>query len=223
LALAYFRYDDLPKDLSGIPLEYFGKALNWMAHRPEIVGRPLGVMGVSRGAELALQLGSMYPVLKAVVAYSPANVLYPACCGFTPNPYAWTWQGKGLAFQPIRPRASLDAMAMRAVIQVEQTQGAILLIAGEDDHVWNSASMADSIVARLKKAQFTYKVEELRYPHAGHGAGRPEIVPAWQGMVKNPTSGRDMEMGGSPRGNAESSLDAIPKVIEFLRVGLAGK
>jgi hypothetical protein len=26
LALAYFRYDDLPKELAGIPLEYFGKA-----------------------------------------------------------------------------------------------------------------------------------------------------------------------------------------------------
>src|SRR5580704_6452560 len=83
LALAYFRYDDLPKELAGIPLEYFGQALSWMTHRPEILGDRIGVMGVSRGAELALQLGSMYPRIKAVVAYVPANVRYPACCGFT--------------------------------------------------------------------------------------------------------------------------------------------
>ncbi len=95
LALAYFRYDDLPNELAGIPLEYFGTALNWMAHRPEIKSDRIAVMGVSRGAELALQLGSMFPAVRAVVAYAPANVRFPACCGFTSVPFAWTWSGKG--------------------------------------------------------------------------------------------------------------------------------
>jgi hypothetical protein len=81
--------------------------------------------------------------------------------------------------------------------------------------------MADSIVARLKQSRFAYDVEHLKYAHAGHGAGRPEIVPAWLGLTKNPTSGRDVELGGTPAGNAESSLDAIPKVIDFLRQSLS--
>ncbi len=220
LALAYFRYDDLPKELAGIPLEYFGQALNWMMHRPEIAGDRIAVMGVSRGAELALQLGSMYPAIKAVVAYSPANVRYPACCGMTSVPYAWTWNGIGLAFRPVRAIPGQQMMALRAVIDVERTTGPILVISGGQDRVWDSSGMADSVVARLKKAQFGYAFEHLKYPHAGHGAGRPEIVPAWQGAVRNPTSGREMEMGGTPQGNAESSLDAIGKVLEFLRQSL---
>jgi hypothetical protein len=97
LALGYFHYEDLPANLAAIPLEYFGRALNWMAQRPEIFGEHLAVMGTSRGGELALQLGSMYPRIGAVVAYVPANVRYPACCGFAPVPYAWTWDGKPLA------------------------------------------------------------------------------------------------------------------------------
>lgn len=221
LALAYFRFEDLPKELAGIPLEYFGRALSWMANRPEIAGDRIAVMGVSRGAELALQLGSMFPRIRAVVAYSPANVRYPACCGFTPVPYAWTWNGNGLAFRPVRPRAALEAMAMRAEIEVERTQGPLLLISGDSDRVWESKSMADSIVARLQRHNFTNSVDHLNYAHAGHAAGRPEIVPAWQGEVRNPTSGRDVEMGGTPKGNAESTLDAIPKVIDFLRQSLA--
>jgi dienelactone hydrolase len=221
LALAYFRYDDLPKELAGIPLEYFGEALNWMAHRPEIASDRIGVMGISRGAEFALQLGSMYPVIKAVVAYSPANVRYPACCGFTSVPYAWTWTGVGLAFRPIRPMASQQAIAMRAVIEVELTKGPILLLSGDADRVWESSSMADSIVARLKQFKFAYTVEHLKYPHAGHAAGRPEIIPAWMGAAVNPTSGRAMEMGGTPKGNAESSVDAIPKTMAFLQQSLA--
>jgi dienelactone hydrolase len=221
LALAYFRFEDLPQDLAGIPLEYFGRALTWMANRPEIAGDRIAVVGVSRGAELALQLGSMFPRIRAVVAYSPANVRYPACCGFTPVPYAWTWKGNGLAFRPVRPRAALTAMAMQAEIEVERIQGPVLLISGDADRVWDSKSMADSIVARLKRHNFTYSVDHLNYAHAGHAAGRPEIVPAWQGAVRNATSGRDAEMGGTPQGNAESSLDAIGKVIEFLQQSLA--
>jgi dienelactone hydrolase len=219
-ALAYFRFEDLPKELAGIPLEYFGRALSWMANRPEIAGDRIAVLGISRGAELALQLGSMFPRIRAVVAYSPANVRYPACCGFTPVPYAWTWNGSGLAFHPLRPRAADTMMVMGSEIEVERTQGPVLLISGDSDRVWASKSMADSIVARLQRHNFTYLVDHLNYAHAGHAAGRPEIVPAWQGEVRNPTSGRDVEMGGTPKGNAESTLDAIPKVIDFLRQSL---
>jgi dienelactone hydrolase len=221
LALAYFRYDDLPKELARIPLEYFGEALTWMVHRPEIAGDRIAVMGISRGAELALELGTIYPILKAVVAYSPSNELNPACCGFTAAQPAWTWKGTGLAFRPIRPTYKQDVMVMRAVIEVELTKGPILLISGDADHVWPSSSMADSIVARLKQFHFAYNVEHLKYPHAGHGAGRPEIVPAWLGATTNPTSGRPAEMGGTPKGNAGSSLDAIPKVLDFLQQSLA--
>ena len=98
LALAYFHYENLPQDLQAIPLEYFGEALSWMKQRPEINPDQLAVMGTSRGGELALQLGSMYPAIKAVVAYVPANVRYPACCGRM-MPAAWTW--KGLRFSHI--------------------------------------------------------------------------------------------------------------------------
>jgi dienelactone hydrolase len=220
LALAYFRYDDLPKELAGIPLEYFGRALTWMANRPEIASDRIAVMGVSRGAELALQLGSMFPRIRAVVAYSPANVRYPACCGLTSVPYAWSWQGQGIAFRPVRPSQAQLEMVMRSEIEVERTQGPVLLISGGADRIWDSKSMADSIVARLNRHHFTSNVEHLNYDHAGHSAGRPEIVPAWQGLTRNPTSGRDVEVGGTPQGNAESTLDAIGKVTDFLQRSL---
>ena len=217
LALAYFRYDDLPRELSGIPLEYFGRALNWMAQQPQIASGGLGVMGISRGAELALQLGSMFPAIKTVVAYSPSGTRRPACCGFTSEPEAWTWNGYPLPFLPLRDKSRHSDMAMRAAIEVERIKGPVLLISGDTDRVWESTSMADAIMARLKRHGFAYDAEHLRYPHAGHAAGLPEIVPAWQGRTVHPVSGQTMEMGGSPEGNIASSLEAIPRVIEFLR------
>jgi hypothetical protein len=82
--------------------------------------------------------------------------------------------------------------------------------------------MADEVVSRLKGHHFACSNENLKYPHAGHYAGRPDIMPAWHGEVRNPTSGRENDPGGSPEGDAKSSIDSIPKVLEFLRKNLAG-
>lgn len=221
-ALAYFRYDGLPAELEAIPLEYFGNALSWMMMRPEISADRIAVLGTSRGGELALQLGSMYPAIKAVVAYVPANVRYPSCCGDTPVRYAWTWHGEPLPY--VLPRFTrLPAAAMEALIPVEHTHGPILVISGDSDGVWPSAMMTAAVVERLKLAHFPFAVERLNYPHAGHRAGNPQIVPAWHGAVQHPVSGREMNLGGNATGDAESSLGAIPKVLAFLQTSLTPK
>ncbi len=221
LALAYFHFEGLPEDLSAIPLEYFGKALTWLSQRPEIDANRIGVMGTSRGGELALQLGSMFPRIKSVVAYVPANYRHRSFPMGARAPYAWTWNGQPLAFAGPRGPMSSPAQRMLAEIEVEHTKGPILMISGESDGVWESSSMADSAANRLKHEHFAFDVVNLKYPHAGHGAGRPEIVPAWLGAMHNQISGMESNPGGTPKGNAESSLDAIPKVLDFLHKSLS--
>ena len=218
LALCYFRCEGRPDSLLRIPLEYFQQALGWLMTRPEVDRERLAVMGASRGGELALQLGSMFPALKAVVAYVPANVRYPACCGYPGLMPAWTWGGRDLAYAP--PRLRDRSMEMDAAIHVESTHGAILMIGGTDDAVWPSAEMVETAAARLRSAHFRYPVVALEYPHAGHRAGLPESMPAWNKGGRNPTTGMTVDYGGTPEGNAESTLDAIPKVLGFLKDAL---
>jgi dienelactone hydrolase len=219
LALAYFHFQDLPPRLEAIPLEYFQHALQWMAARPEVAPKRIAVSGGSRGGELALQLGSMFPALRAVVAYVPSNVRRNACCGGNAEPYAWTWKGQPLSFLPVGLPLQSD-MAARAAIAVENTRGPILMISGEDDGVWQSSTMADLAMARLKSAHFAFDAQHLKYPHAGHGAGKAYITPEWHEGLRHPVSGREMNLGGTAQGDAESSIDAMPKVLEFLRKAL---
>jgi dienelactone hydrolase len=226
-ALAYFRYEGLPPALEGIPLEYFGQAIRWLQNRPEVVPGRIGVVGSTRGGELALQLGSMYEEVKAVVAYAAPNLRQGASTWYgTPIslPYAWTLRGQPLGYLPTRlqwTRMTSRGSVLNAEIAVEDTRGPMLLICGQDDEVWKSSIMAGVIVARLKRANFSYPVGVLEYRHAGHQAGRPQIIPTWQAALPHPVTDRPVIFGGTPEGNAESSLDAIPKVLEFLRTSLA--
>lgn len=217
LALAYFAVPGLPQQLRDIPLEYFGEGVSWLSQRPEVDPQRIGVVGTSRGGELALQLGSMYPQLHAVVAFVPANVRVQACCDGGGGP-AWTWHGQGLAY--VMGSFSNMASDMQAQIQVENTHGPILLISGQSDGIWPSSQMTAKVESRLKSAHFKYPVERLDYPSAGHRAGAPEIDPSWMGELRHPISGRPEDLGGTPAGNAASGLDAGPRVLAFLAQAL---
>ncbi len=218
LALAYFAVPGLPQQLRDIPLEYFGEGLSWLSQRPEVDPQRIGVVGTSRGGELALQLGSMYPLLHAVVAFVPANVRVQACCDGGGGP-AWTWHGQGLTYA----MGSFNNMAsnLSAQIHVEDTHGPILLISGQSDGIWPSSQMTAMVQSRLKSEHFKHAVERLDYPGAGHRAGSPEIDPSWFGELRHPISGRAEDLGGTPAGNAASGLDAGPRVLAFLARTLA--
>lgn len=114
-ALAYFipdqtHYTDLPdafpSDISKIPLEYFEKAIQFLQQQPNIDPNNIGVIGTSRGGELALLLGSVFSQLKCVVAYVPNHAVQAA---FGPSNHtkdevapAWTYGGKAIPCFPLK-------------------------------------------------------------------------------------------------------------------------
>lgn len=218
LALAYFHYENLPPTIGNIPLEYFGQALDWMSRYPEIDSDQLAVTGASMGGELALQLGAIYPQIHAVVALVPSNVRFVAFTGASLLP-PWILHGQPLSYTRHGEEGD-SAVIEHAGIPVEQTHGAVLVIGGGADGVWPSGKMVDLIATRLRQRHFAYNFVELKYPRAGHRAGMPEIMPEWNRGVVHPLTGGLMNFGGTPEGNAESSIDAIPKILDFLHNNL---
>jgi dienelactone hydrolase len=212
LALAYFAAEGLPPSLSHIPLEYFGNALGWLAAQPSVDSSRIGVLGTSRGGELALLLGSAYPQIRTVVAYVPSNVVWGGCCNSINEP-SWTVEGRPLAW--VNPRARDFAAMERAAIRVEKIKGAVLLISGRQDQVWKSASMSEQAMSRLQRNHFAYAYKHVAYDGAGHAIGRP-YTSTMDLEARHPLSGRIMHFGGTPEGTAHAREDSWRQTLAFL-------
>src|SRR5689334_17074392 len=76
LCLAYFAMDGLPRNFAQVPLEYFGKAIDWLRTHPAVEAERIGVFGMSRGGETALLVGATFPSITAVVAGVPSHVVW---------------------------------------------------------------------------------------------------------------------------------------------------
>lgn len=249
LALAYFGIPPLPSWLQRIPLEYFKAALGWLKAQPEIDAQRMGVLGVSRGAELALLLGTKFPEIHAVAAYAPSSVAWAAggrdkCTGeIIPS---WTWQGSPVPFAPLPlrgfmwrsviPVAALRRPVMfrnlfraglgnreaidRASIPVEQIRGPVLLISSGDDHLWPAAEMSEAIAARFKKNGFAHPVEHLHYPRAGHMLRYPYLPTTSRASGNAYLRGAKFSFGGTPEADAEAQTDAWHRAIAFFKSSL---
>jgi dienelactone hydrolase len=169
LGVAYFKAPGLPQTLSDIPLEYFAKALTWLARQPGVDPGAIAVLGISRGSEAAQLLGVYYPhLVHAVIASVPsnaANCSYPSCAG-----PAWTLHGKPLPYTHSFDNPSpVDVPA--AVIPDQRIAGPMFLDCGAADQAWTSCPYAAAIMSLLD-AHHDPRAHVL-YPYlkAGHGVG----------------------------------------------------
>jgi dienelactone hydrolase len=239
LSLAYFGMEGVPQDLVNIPLEYFGRAINWMRSHKSVDRERIAVMGASRGGELALLLGATFPEIKAVVAYVPSGVTWPGLSRDPSQqvPASWTRGGGALPFMPgpppdieawSKPPVVLTptfhkAMTMLAreqwpEIEVEKTAGPILMLSGSDDQMWPSLVLADIAAQRLLRHKFAHRFEHVTYAGAGHFIRfpySPTITEIFHPVVKVL-----MALGGDAVSNAAADHDSWTRLLGFLAASL---
>ena len=235
LAVAYFGVRSLPSVLAEVPLEYFEHALRWLSRRPELDGHGVGIIGSSRGGELALILASSARPVRAVIGLAASGIVWP---GYTPGAVspraAWTRNGAGLPFAIPQPRPSTsadaalalrswfarplrhEALVAHAEIPVERGHAAVMLISGRDDRMWPASQLADRTMRRLsaRASTRTSRHVHIAFARAGHRVGHPP------GLPEPPTSfvtkdGLNLALGGSREGNARSAQRAWPRIIRF--------
>jgi uncharacterized protein len=230
LALQWFGGPGQCPGVCEIPIETFTTAIDWLVAQGS---QRIGVVGLSKGAEVTLLLAVRDPRVDAVVAISPSSVVWanvgPGYDG-ADYPYrsSWSWGGQPLPFVPydeswtppvgqqpvsFRPlyEASLRAhpeAAVAAAIPIERARGDVLLIAGGDDALWPSAAFAETLAARRHTAG--RPVELITHPDAGHRPIFPDEMP--------PAPSTRIAHGGNPTADAALGRAAWLAVLACLNL-----
>ncbi|MFC4407575.1 acyl-CoA thioesterase/bile acid-CoA:amino acid N-acyltransferase family protein [Haloarchaeobius iranensis] len=212
LAIDYFgEGGPIPDDHRNVPLSYFDTAVDWLRDQLGVHEGPVGLVGASRGAELALLLGARRDWVGAVVSYAGSAVMWDTPSG---EP-AWTDDGEPVPHvvaDPV-PGASVeqgltDEQLERATVHVEETDGPVLLLSGGDDEVWQARYLSALAMDRLEAAEFPHRFEHHTYDGAGHYIGRPYVPMAGVGPADR------------AKATAHAAADSWPRVKAFLADGL---
>lgn len=228
LALAYFAYDDLPKVITEVELGYFFEACDWMLAHHDVMSHGLGLMGVSKGAELVLTIAAHRKDISAVVGISPSHAIVGIPLKYQGKPTDFikfepdlvkVSENGTLIFKETYPPDSTDAPGRAAAIKVENIQGDILLICGDDDKSMMTTKMVEKITSRLRKYGRESKCTVRCYPGTGHLIEPPYAPPCTSSYHK--TYRMSIEWGGNPRQHAMAQEDSWKHILNFFSIKLA--
>ncbi|XP_025911211.1 bile acid-CoA:amino acid N-acyltransferase [Apteryx rowi] len=222
LALAFFAYDDLPRALAELDLEYFEEAADLLLRHPKVRGPGLGVIGVSKGAEVALAMAAFLPQVAATVWINGTASLHGTPLLYKdvripPIPYyperlvlteLGALDNASVFGDPRDPAHSGSA------IPVEKVRGKVLFVVGEADRNFNSKLFAELATARMRKDSYRL----LCYPGAGHLIEPPgSPLCSISGIRGSPMP---VLWGGEPQPHARAQEHSWQEIIRFLELHL---
>jgi hypothetical protein len=180
--IGYFGLPNTPKYLSEISVEAVAYKIEELSNNHSCVG----LLGLSKGAELALVLASYKDISDVTVALAPSNVVWQSSKASLLKASSWTLRGKQMPYVPYKSfswaavSAALnvnDALALhkrslrnteavdKAVIPVENIDHPVLLQGAIRDQIWPSNEMANAAFERAERLNPAHKFTLRTYDH----------------------------------------------------------
>eukprot|EP00058_Branchiostoma_floridae_P000244 XP_002585732.1 hypothetical protein BRAFLDRAFT_114042 [Branchiostoma floridae] len=194
LALAFFAYDDLPKEMVNVDLDYFEEAADWLLSLPNVQSHGVGVVATSKGVEIALSMAAHMDKI---------NFLQTGCCC---SRHQWL-HGCNCCSTALQGHSL-------PLCTVEKARCPIMFVAAEDDLSTKAVFFANQAIDRMKahgKTNYTL----LQYPKAGHLI-EPPYSPHCA-LYYHRVFDWCMLAGGEPRSHAAAQEDSWHKILSFFR------
>ena len=247
LALGYFKAPGRSDYISDTPLEYFETALQWLHAEVKPLGGFVALSGQSRGGELVLLLGSLFPdLVSAVIGYVPGAVVHSAQNACDPangpdsrNGPAWIFRGQPLPHlwehnrtatwapwdEGPEPRRHTNALltALQDPVAVERARIRVERIQGPVLLLSASddGSWPSSLYGRMVREHLAAHAHPYPVQQLDYeGAGHSIVfptVPTTQLVYAHPVSGRLSTTGGTPAINAHADQASWDGVRDFLQ------
>ncbi|KAK7477483.1 hypothetical protein BaRGS_00031307 [Batillaria attramentaria] len=219
LCLPFFRFDDLPQDLSEVQFDYFEEAAGWLSSHRAVRDGGIGVVGTSGGALFALFMAWKCPEVTAVV-----RINGPPFVGF----HSVYWKGELLAKgNPLditkfwQDGEGVDikdgfVYKLEDFVPVWETSTRLLTLISDDDGQMKPELGA--LQYDMYPEDKRHLIEVVHYPGAGHLL-EPPYTPHCR-YCYNPTFNTDLQWGGYVKEHAEAQEDSWKRILHFFRTNL---
>jgi hypothetical protein len=239
LSLPFFGEKGLPTQLSRIPIEYFEKVFNWLSKNRITAGKEIRILGMSKGAELALLLASRYPFITRVAAWAPHAYCFQGIA--YKNESSWTYEGSDIPYIRLKNSWVFASMLSGMIknkpfvfadtykkglavaknkeaarINVEEAHADLLMVTSKDCGMWNTYDGCLEIMDTLRRNHYPHSCDLVVYEDAGEPYLVPYVIPAGETSAKLAPR-LVLTLGGTLQGNAHAREDAWRKAIEFLK------
>ncbi|KAL2078238.1 hypothetical protein ACEWY4_025923 [Coilia grayii] len=233
LALAFYRYKDLPKKVDQLDLEYFEEGVRFLQRQPKkrtswlsvffkVKDCGVGVISISKSGDLALSMATYLPEVRAAVSINGCcfNTLFPLkykgtiIAALLPDLQKVITTKQGLLDISQAMPCPMAKENLASAIPIERADCHFMFVASEDDKNWDSVLYAELASQRLRdhgKRNF----EVVRYPKAGHFLDVPHM-PFYPSGV-HAAVGKVVVFGGEAKANAYAQVDLWGRVQEFFR------
>ena len=235
-SVAYQGQKLLPKRINRIPIEYVKKCIDWAQTKNEGT-RKIILLGISRGAELALLYASKFDNIDGLIGYSPSNIVLPDHVGVDdtmPLLSSWTYQGRDIPFANIRRfddeagkiryKKYIDPILKKRVnssegfIDVSKIKCPTLLLSGKADLVWPSYEMSEMMVEETERRN---TIKSIGYENAGHqflwfSKGEPTRVATSQSLRLTGIKKHRFLYGGTEEGTKKAMIESRKEVLKFI-------
>ena len=238
LSVAYFGEDGLPAKLSRVPLEMFDSVFAWLAGNPLMAGKEIQILGMSKGAELALLLASRNQCITRMAVWAPHAYCFQGIA--YKDESSWTYQGKDLPYIQLKNRWVIAEM-LRCMVQnkpfgftpifrkgvekaknreaarikVENSHADLMLFTSTECGMWNTYDGCIEINKTLQECHYPHSYDLVVYQDAGEPYLVPYVIPVGITCVQMMPR-LVLSTGGTLAGNAHARADAWEKTITFL-------
>lgn len=189
-SLFFFGPGESPESIHEVPLDFYQEVLAYHEEHSQSDG-PITVLGASKGAELTLNLATIYEEIDHIVLYAPSAYNFFSLDQQNADASSWSYQDEPLPHLSNQSGSMIETMQMivgfitytpvsyqpiydsviegsetesleAARIKAEEFTGEGIIFAGGDDLMWNSSQMGEAIIEQANQ------IELHNYPEAGH-------------------------------------------------------
>ncbi|RXG58627.1 Bile acid-CoA:amino acid N-acyltransferase, partial [Armadillidium vulgare] len=175
LALAYFGYDDLPKNLEELDLEYFKEGVHVLLSHKKVKKPHIGVIGVSKGADVALIMATFIPEVKCAIGINGciSNLISPfrVTNDYIIPPLPFMYENIKLVNKTdlvINDGYADPEDYPETIVPIYKSDSKFLFIIGEDDMSVHSRRYAEISAKLLREANKEKNYKICSYKGAGH-------------------------------------------------------